>query len=93
MDGLLWFLIFGGLFYVMMRYGCGAHGVHGHGDHGSGGGVQIDPVCGMAVEADQGYSKMYEGRLYRFCSRSCLDKFEAEPAKYLTATGSGGGVS
>lgn len=31
MEGLLWFLIFGGLFYVMMRYGCGAHMVHGYG--------------------------------------------------------------
>ncbi len=95
MDGLLWFLIIGGLFYVMMRYGCGAHRVHGHGAHevhkrdggpagnGSGGSEQIDPVCGMTVAADQGYGKMHGGTLYRFCSRSCLDKFEAEPDAYL----------
>ena len=41
MEGLLWFLIFGGLFYLMMRYGCGAHMVHGHSGHtgnGNGGG-------------------------------------------------------
>lgn len=34
MEGLLWLLVFGGLFYVMMRWGCGAHAVHGHGAHG-----------------------------------------------------------
>ncbi len=37
MDGLLSFLLFAGLFYLMMRFGCGAHMVHGHGHgHGSG---------------------------------------------------------
>ncbi|ALP53762.1 metal ion permease [Candidatus Tenderia electrophaga] len=85
MDGLLTFLIFAGLFYVMMRFGCGAHMVHGHGDHsghGSGGGKHIDPVCGMEVEVDKGYGKMYEGTLYRFCSKSCLDKFDANPEQY-----------
>ncbi|MEL0586400.1 MAG: hypothetical protein AAES65_16140 [Candidatus Thiodiazotropha sp. (ex. Lucinoma kazani)] len=29
MEGLLSFLIFGGLFFLMMRYGCGAHVIHG----------------------------------------------------------------
>jgi len=86
MDGLLSFLIFAVLFYAMMRYGCGAHMVHGHGDHaghGGGGKKYIDPVCDMEVEPDQGYGKMYEGRLYRFCTRSCLDKFDADPQRYL----------
>lgn len=36
MEGLLWLLVFGALFYFMMRYGCGAHMVHGHGGHGAG---------------------------------------------------------
>lgn len=35
MDGLLTLLLFAGVFYVMMRYGCGAHMVHGHGGHSS----------------------------------------------------------
>jgi YHS domain-containing protein len=85
-EGLLSYLIFAGLFYFMMRYGCGAHMIHGHGKHGShsqGEVKHIDPVCGMEVEMDQGYGKMYEGQLYRFCSRNCLDKFEAEPESYL----------
>jgi len=97
MEGLLWFLILGGLFYFMMRYGCGAHMVHGHdghAGHGSGEGEHSDPVCGMTVAADQGYGKMHQGTLYRFCSRNCLDKFEADPGKYLKPTGGGtGGAS
>ena len=36
MDGFLSFLLFAALFYVMMRFGCGAHMAHGHqGDHRS----------------------------------------------------------
>ena len=34
MPGLL-SLLFAGFFYLMMRYGCGAHIVHGHGGHES----------------------------------------------------------
>lgn len=86
MDGLLTFLIFAGLFYVMMRFGCGAHMVHGHGGHGSHGGdgvKYIDPVCGMEVGKDKGYAKAHEGAVYRFCSRSCLDKFDTDPGRYL----------
>jgi len=96
MEGLLWFLILGALFYFMMRFGCGAHMVHGHEGHGThssgmGGsdssGDSIDPVCGMTVAANQGYGRIYQGSWYRFCSRDCLDKFEADPAKYLTPAG------
>ncbi len=97
MNGLLWYLILGGVFYVMMRYGCGAHMVHGHGGHsahGGGEGGPVDPVCGMSVAVDQGYGKMHEGTLYRFCSRACLDKFEVDPEKYLIpGGGDAGGVS
>lgn len=31
MGGLLTLLLFAGVFYFMMRFGCGAHAVHGHG--------------------------------------------------------------
>ena len=37
----------------------------------------------MAVDPDAGYGKMHDGRLYRFCSKACLDKFETEPARYV----------
>jgi YHS domain-containing protein len=102
MSGILWLLVFGALFYFMMRFGCGAHMVHGgHGGHGSGGGTAHgghaeheaqsaavadlkDPVCGMDVAPASGYSRHYEGREYRFCSRKCLDSFDAEPARYAS---------
>ena len=86
MEGLGSLLLFAVLFYLMMRYGCGAHMTHGHGGHAHGkedDTKHIDPVCDMEVEVEQGYGKMYQGRLYRFCSRSCLDKFEADPEQYL----------
>lgn len=89
MQGLLSLLMFAGFFYFMMRFGCGAHMVHGHGGHaghnrGAEPGSDTDPVCGMPVAAGRGYTKVQDGRPYRFCSRTCLDKFDASPAQYLT---------
>ncbi len=90
MEGLGSFLLFAVLFYLMMRLGCGSHMRHGHshsgnnGNESNGAGYKyIDPVCDMEVETDQGYGKMYEGTLYRFCTRSCLDKFDNEPERYI----------
>ncbi|MCW9023104.1 MAG: YHS domain-containing protein [Gammaproteobacteria bacterium] len=86
MEGLLSFLLFAGVFYLMMRFGCGSHMKHGsNGDinHDVNQKKHTDPVCGMEVDIDKGYGKMHEGNLYRFCSRNCLDKFENEPDKYL----------
>lgn len=90
MEGVLWFLAYGVLFYFMMRYGCGAHMVHGHGGHkghaatGKTDAKFKDPVCGMEVAPLTGYSRGYEGREYRFCSRQCLDQFDAAPARYVS---------
>jgi len=88
MEGLLTFLLFAGFFYLMMRFGCGAHMVHGHGSHKKNPGHpqsdrHIDPVCGIKVEVDKGYGKMHDGMLYRFCTRNCLDKFEADSEQYV----------
>jgi YHS domain-containing protein len=96
MEGLGSLLLFALFFYLMMRYGCGAHMIHGHGGdkheghdgHGDADGAKfIDPVCDMEVELDQGYGMMYKGNLYRFCSRNCLDKFDHKPEKYLAKKG------
>ena len=91
MQGFLSLLLFAGFFYFMMRFGCGAHMVHGHGGHEHGSdsavGSAIDPVCGMSVVADKGYTKMHQGRQFRLCSRACLDKFEANPERYLAQAG------
>jgi len=95
MEGLLSLLIFAGLFYFMMRVGCGTHMVHGkhggHAGHDSNAAKHIDPVCGVEVKVDQGYGKMHEGKLYRFCSRNCLDKFEVKPEQFLNPPVSGSG--
>jgi YHS domain-containing protein len=95
MEGLLSLLLFAAFFYFMMRYGCGAHMVHGHAGHGSHRGAEhgppqarhIDPVCGMEVQQGQGYTVRFEGREYWLCSRVCLDKFDANPAQFVTAQG------
>ena len=103
MEGLVTLLLFAGLFYFMMRFGCGAHAVHGHGGgghagHGTGAehrghgggesaGPAVDPVCGMEVAPGQGYTKAYGGRDYRLCSRACLNKFEANPDQYASVHG------
>src|SRR5512143_2891965 len=45
-----------------------------------------DPVCGMRVATDSALSYRYGGKTYRFCSNPCLEKFKAEPARYLRET-------
>jgi len=93
-EGLIWLLVIAGLFYFMMRFGCGAHMVHGghggHGGHDEADAAGKDPVCGMPVEAGTGYTKAHAGARYWFCSRSCLEKFEAEPQKYVGGGAQGG---
>ena len=42
-----------------------------------------DPVCGMNVSVDSPHRHQHEGNEYRFCSRGCLEKVTAEPARYL----------
>lgn len=47
-----------------------------------------DPVCGMQVErANPGATTEHEGQTVFFCSDRCRDRFRAEPARYLTASG------
>lgn len=86
MDGLLSLLLIAGVFFLMMRFGCGAHAAHGghggHGGHDQSGSNHVDPVCGTEVDVKNGYGKMHNGKLYRFCSRDCLDVFELSPEKY-----------
>lgn len=86
MEGLFSLLFFAIFFYVMMRFGCGKHMIHGH--HSSDKSKandeinHLDPVCGMQVKPEEGYGKMHQGHLVRFCSKSCLEKFEAHPERY-----------
>ena len=90
MQNVLSLVLFGLFFYFMMRFGCGSHAVHGHHHHETASGSVTrgmkDPVCGMNVAAGQGYKEAYKGIEYNFCSRKCLDKFDANPAQYVPTT-------
>ena len=47
-------------------------------------GIAIDPVCGMKVKIDGAKNTtVHEGQTHYFCSPKCLQKFTAEPARYL----------
>ena len=44
----------------------------------------IDPVCGMTVDpASAAASHEHGGKRYYFCCEHCLEKFRADPAKFL----------
>ncbi len=43
----------------------------------------IDPVCGMTVAANSEKSLEHKGRVYYFCSLSCMTKFGNNPEQYL----------
>ena len=97
-GNILYFLLLAGLFFVMMRFGCGAH-IMGHSHHHGGpssderGGDNnvrwappnraVDPVCGMTVQTADAKSAVHDGDVYYFCSQDCRGKFEAAPARYV----------
>lgn len=99
MSALLYFAFWAGLFFLMMRFGCGAHimghghAAHdGHGDGSAAGGgagrgappeTDIDPVCRMSVRTAEAKSSVYQGRIYYFCSAEHRDAFEAAPERYV----------
>ncbi len=42
-----------------------------------------DPVCGMQVDPSRAaHTYEHKGKTISFCSRKCLEKFEAQPGKY-----------
>jgi Cu+-exporting ATPase len=62
--------------------------------HGPGGqpadpavdGALADPVCGMTVDpADAVGIRTHGGQRFAFCSRRCLERFDADPARYVGA--------
>ena len=49
-----------------------------------GGGVEIDPVCGMEVDAESAAGNFeYLGITYYFCSPGCLEDFKDSPQSYI----------
>ena len=48
--------------------------------------AERDPVCGMNVQPEKAAgSAEFGGRTYYFCSPRCLEKFRAEPGRYVEA--------
>ncbi len=46
--------------------------------------IAIDPVCGMKVKIDGAKNTtVHQGQTYYFCNPKCLQKFTADPARYL----------
>ena len=46
--------------------------------------VDKDPVCGRSVGPSNAVSTAeYDGKLYHFCSRGCVERFRRYPRKYL----------
>ena len=88
MQTLIYFLVWGLVFFVLMRLGCGAH-IMGHGHSHSANTTpptDTDPVCGMAVETAKAKPSVYRGHTYYFCSQNCREKFEASPDGYMSGT-------
>lgn len=99
LNSLGWIVMWGIVFFFMMRFGCGAHiGGHGHGqgaekDEAVRGDASVkDPVCGMEVDPSHAAaSASYGGSTYYFCSTSCRDKFQQAPQRYVGAATAQGG--
>lgn len=103
MEALVYFALWAGLLFLMMRVGCGAHVMgHGHSRPDSGPGPRsdlrwvppandTDPVCGKTVATDKARPSVHDGYVYYFCSRECREVFEAAPELYIGGAGPGQG--
>jgi Cu+-exporting ATPase len=68
------------------------HHGHDHGGHGARCSAKpaaasmqaTDPVCGMKVDSQSAAGSVeHAGTKYYFCSKHCLERFKADPAKFL----------
>jgi len=63
---------------VCARHSQGEDVAQAHGE------IVRDPVCGMQVDARTArFRHQIGGAIYYFCSQGCLDKFRADPDRYL----------
>ena len=42
-----------------------------------------DPLCGMKVNKNIGYSSEYKQKQYFFCSSNCKGQFDNDPEKFI----------
>lgn len=98
MEALVYFLLWGGLIFLMMRVGCGAHVGGRHKGPGAAAGGENglrwvapesdrDPVCDKVVRTASAKPSVYGGQVYYFCSRDCREVFEAAPDLYVDTRG------
>jgi Cu+-exporting ATPase len=44
----------------------------------------LDPVCRMTISPEHAAGHVdHDGHTYYFCSEACLDRFKADPKRYL----------
>ena len=89
MEGLISLLLFAGLFFLMMRFGCGAHnaygGNEGHGGHGPacrwrgehGSGLRHARLCGRGLRQD------VSGQVLSLLFENLPRQFDVDPRRYL----------
>ncbi len=99
MDSLAYFLLWGGIFFLLHRFGHGEHVIgDGRGQpgmplHGSERSpkqcgwtapkLAVDPLCGKTVQTNAARSSVDDGAVHYFCSRECRERFEVAPKLYL----------
>ena len=86
--GFLEFVVHGlndtpvGYIWQAMKHDCCSGHAHPHAPTAEE--IAIDPVCGMKVKvATAKNTTVHEGQTYYFCNPKCLQKFTAEPDRYL----------
>jgi len=50
--------------------------------------IRRDPVCGMIVLPDKGFTVPFEGETICFCSEYCEVRFQEHPKRYLVRVAS-----
>jgi len=102
MELILTIAVWAGLFFLMMRLGCGAHIIKSNSKGGQSPALRanantpelawmpleknIDPVCQKKIATRLAKTSVHAGKVYYFCSRDCREIFEAAPELYI-ATG------
>lgn len=87
MELIATLLVFGLVFNLLIRWGCGARMVHGFEARGIGPAAvkrpeDTDPVCGMQVKAEDALILEHGSHVLRFCSEDCRKRFLAHPEAY-----------
>lgn len=81
-------LVLGTVCYLMFRFSFRPLGARkGYGSQGQSTVPRADsrdPVCGMEVASGQGFEEEFKGHQYRFCSKNCQEKFDANRDQYVS---------